>query len=334
MKRLVLILAACAACDERGGGAPPDSFPDGAPALPDAAAGDPETLAETGLYSEGEVLAPGVVEYTVSWQLWADGAEKRRFVLLPAGETIDSSDMDFWSVPVGTKIWKQFSVDGTRVETRFLWKRGPELADWFAVAYGWNAEGTEAVALPDGERDALGTTHDIPRGNDCRRCHERQPDFVLGFSALQLDHAEGEMNLGALVAAGALSDPPAGSPPYFPLPGDPAAQAALGYLHGNCGGCHHERSAIQEQTPLQLRLAVGALGSVAETPAYLTAVGQQEAKPLGGEVTAIIEPHDRPASAVWVRMGIRGNMTGMPPLASEEVDDGGREAVGLWIDEL
>src|SRR5687767_10734632 len=127
MKRLLLILLASGACDEKGGDAPPDAFPDSAPEVPDAAVGDPETLADTGLYSdfESEVLAPGVVEYAVSWELWADGATKRRFVLLPEGETIDSSDMDFWTMPVGTRIWKEFSVDGTRVETRLLWKRGP-----------------------------------------------------------------------------------------------------------------------------------------------------------------------------------------------------------------
>jgi hypothetical protein len=333
MLRLLLACGLILGCDERGGEAPPEAFPDAAPEVPDAG-GDPATLAETGLYSEDGELAPGVVAYTVRFELWADGAEKRRFVLLPAGATIDTSDMDFWSVPVGTKIWKEFAVDGTRIETRFIWKRGPELADWFAVAFGWNPAGSEAVALPDGDRNALGTAHDIPRANDCRRCHERQPDFVLGFSAIELDHEDGEMNLGALIAAGALSDPPASSPPYFPLPGTPVAQAALGYLHGNCGGCHHATSAVLEQTPLQLRLAVGALGSVEETAAYLTAVDQPEAKPLGGAVTAIIEPRDRDASAIWVRMGIRGNMTGMPPLASEEVDEDGREAVGLWIDQL
>lgn len=337
MVRAVVALLLCtAACDEKGGDAPPDAFPDSAPEVPDAAVGDPETLADTGLYSDfdTEVLAPGVVEYAVSWELWADGATKRRFVFLPEGETIDSSDMDFWTMPVGTRMWKEFSVDGTRVETRLLWKRGPALEDWFAVAFGWSADGSEAVAVPLGERDVLGTAHDIPRANDCRRCHERQPDFVLGFGALQLDHDSGAMNVGALAAAGALSDPPPGSAPYFPLPGDETARAALGYLHGNCGGCHHARSAVQEQTPLELRLAVGALGAVTDTAAYMTAVSQPEAKPLGGDVTALIEPHDRDSSAVWVRMGLRGDMTGMPPLASDEVDGGGREAVGLWIDSL
>jgi hypothetical protein len=333
---LALGLLVLAACDEHGGDAPPDAFPDATPELPDAMVGDPETLADTGLYSDpdNQVLAPGVVEYTVNWELWADGASKRRFVKLPEGETIDSSDMDFWTMPVGTRIWKEFSVGEVRVETRLLWKRGPALEDWFAIAFAWNQEGTEALAVPEGADDVLGTSHDIPRDNDCGRCHERQPDFVLGFSALQLAHADGAMNLGALVEAGALSDPPPGETPFFALPGDQTARDALGLLHGNCGGCHHGRSDILEQTPLQLRLTVATLGSVQDTPAFTTAVDQPEAKPLGGEVTAIIASGNHVASAVWARMGIRGEMTGMPPLASEEPDEDGRAAVASWIDSL
>ena len=336
MFRVILASALLLACGDAGGEAPPDAFPDATPELPDAAVGDPESLADTGLYSdlENQVLAPGVVEYAVQWELWADGASKRRFVRLPEGELIDTSDMDFWVLPVGTKIWKEFSVDGTRVETRLLWKRGPALEDWFAVAFAWNAGGTEAVAVPDGQRNVLDTTHDIPRATDCGRCHERQPDFALGFSALQLDHLEGDLNLGTLAAAGALSDPPGGEAPYHALPGDDTARAALGYLHGNCGGCHHAGSDIQEQTPLQLRLAVATLGSVEDTPAFTTAVDQPEEKPLGGDVTAIIASGNHMASAVWVRMGIRGEMTGMPPLASEQPDEDGRAAVAAWIDSL
>jgi hypothetical protein len=327
----IVIFAACGGKDA----VVPEEFADAAPEVPPDA-GEPETLAETGLYGDpaSETLAPGVVEYQVNWELWSDGASKRRWILLPEGEAIDTADMDFWTVPVGTKIWKEFTRDDIRIETRFIWKRGPALEDWFAVAFAWNADGTEAVAEPVGEDDALGTGHDIPKVKDCERCHLRQPDFVLGFTALQLDHEQGSMNLGALIAADALSDPPAGSSPYFPLPGAGPAPAALGVLHGNCGGCHHSRSATLEETPLQLRLEVGGLATVEETSTYTTAVGQPEMKPLGDPVTALIEAGNMDASAVWVRMGLRGDMTGMPPLASEDVDMVGRMSVGTWIDEL
>src|SRR5262249_41077381 len=119
----------------------------------DPAAGPtgPEHLSETGLYSDfaGRVLAPGVVRFAPSHPLWADGATKKRYLLLPEGAKIDTTDMDGWSFPVGTKAWKEFYVDGKLVETRMLWKKvdgndGPE--SWWKVAYVWNADGSDAVA--------------------------------------------------------------------------------------------------------------------------------------------------------------------------------------------
>ena len=339
MRRAVLFLLLVPGCG--GDAAAPDGGPADA-ALLDGAAADastsPDSLADTGLYAGelGGPLAPGVLEYEVAWDLWADGAAKRRWVLLPDGETIDTSDMDVWSLPVGTRLWKEFSVDGQRIETRLLWKQGPTLDDWFAMSYAWSEDGGEAPAAETGVQDALGTDHDIPRARDCRRCHARQADFALGFSALQLDHAPGgEVTLASLAEDGRLSDPPsAPGAPTYPLPGDEVARAALGYLHGNCGGCHHPGSSVIDETPALFRLSVLALGAVEDTPVYQTAVGQPEQMPLGGAVTAIIEPGDHAASAAWVRMGLREDMVGMPPLASEIIDDDGRADLAAWIDGL
>ena len=49
--------------------------------------------------------------------LWSDGAVKRRFIYLPPGTTIDTTNMDEWVFPVGTKFWKEFSVDGRKLRT-------------------------------------------------------------------------------------------------------------------------------------------------------------------------------------------------------------------------
>lgn len=333
MRRLLLLLVACAACGDRGGDAPPDAFPDSAPELPDAAVGDPDTLADTGLYSDAanQVLAPGVVEYAVAWELWADGASKRRFLLLPAGEMIDTSDMDYWSVPVGTKIWKEFAVGDTRVETRLIWKRGPALEDWFAVAFAWNAEGTEAVAVPLGQDDVLGTTHDIPRDNDCRRCHERQPDFALGVSAIQLDHGETGMNLAALVDAGALSDPPAGSPPYFPLPGDSTAQGALGYLHGNCGHCHNNAGAL---TGLDLLLAQQVDADAQSSGRTMQSLlgHSSRFRPQGSDSAQRVA-RDGGSHMLTLRMKTNNTLARMPPLGVQQVDAEGVALIERWINQ-
>ena len=38
------------------------------------------------------------------WQLWSDEAVKRRWIWLPPGSTIDTTNMDHWKFPVGTKV--------------------------------------------------------------------------------------------------------------------------------------------------------------------------------------------------------------------------------------
>src|SRR5690349_12344978 len=89
---------------------PSDSGDGSTPPQPDA--GEPITgptnLSETGLYADfpSRTLAAGVIRYSPRFELWSDGADKARFLLLPAGTTIDTSDMDNWVFPVGTKAWK------------------------------------------------------------------------------------------------------------------------------------------------------------------------------------------------------------------------------------
>lgn len=305
---------------------PPDAF------VPDASI-FPVTLEETGLYSDfaGEVLAPGVLEYTPAWPLWSDGAVKRRWILLPDGETIDTTDMDFWVLPEGTKLWKDFTLDGQRLETRYLWKMGPNAADWYYMSYAWDAATTEAIAVPDGVQNALGTTFDIPRERDCRTCHERQPDFALGFSAVQLAHQNSGVNLDTLIADSLLTTPPTGISPYFAIPGTGDEQAVLGYFHGNCGGCHHPDSDVQDTAPgLLLRMEVAKLATVEETTAYSTTVGVIPSINIAG-TTALIEPGDIDASAIHVRMLARGNNLQMPPKGSEIADTAALATLEAWI---
>ena len=45
---------------------------------------------------------------------------KRRWISLPPGSAIDASDPDAWAFPVGTRLWKEFSFGGQRVETRYM----------------------------------------------------------------------------------------------------------------------------------------------------------------------------------------------------------------------
>ena len=175
---------------------PPDASAEGGPSWTDASTegGDggnasryPPLLSQTGLYADvaSETLGEGVRAFHPAHVLWTDGATKRRWVWLP-DVPIDTSDMSFWRYPEGTRLWKEFSVNGQRIETRLLHKRGAGAGDWVMVAYLWLEDGSDAVAVPDGAKDASGTDHDVPSREDCQSCHGNMADRALGFSALQL----------------------------------------------------------------------------------------------------------------------------------------------------
>lgn len=341
MKFLVCVLAlfmAVSACGDDGDDdVPPDAaVPPDAPVPPDAGPPDadpanPLRLASTGLYSdfENETLADGVVEFAPEHVLWSDVATKRRWILIPDGAQIDTSNMNFWHWPQGTKLWKEFTRDDVRVETRYLYKYGPTSEDWFMMAYAWNEEQTEALAARSGVQDALSTNHDIPSQSVCAKCHGRVEDVALGASAIQLDHDGPGLTLADLIADDRLTDPPAGA---LDIPGTAVEQAALGYFHVNCGTCHNDYSDVQDKVDMRLMLTVETLGAVTTTPVYTTAVGVEPNRSTEG-ATYLIEAGNSAASAVHIRMSVRGPIS-MPPVGSEDVDTVGLAAVDAWIDSL
>lgn len=288
----------------------------------------PDLLSETGLYVGGSP-APYVQHFAPQFPLWSDGANKERWAYLPKCTQIDTTDMDHWQMPVGARFWKQFTRDGVRVETRFIHRYGPNPGDWVFAAYQWDAQLTDAVRVPSGVPDANGTPHDIPAEGACGNCHAKLPERILGFGAIQLSYGvqAGDASITSLGAEGRLTTPVA-SP--FVVPGDATAQAALGYLHANCGNCHHETGVLLVDMHLRLRTSDA---TVEQTDAWLTAVGKPATNFMCNGCNRI-EAGDAAASAIVQRMGVRGSSAQMPPLASELVDDTGLQQVSAWIDGL
>jgi hypothetical protein len=319
-------------------------------ALPPADANplEPATLAGTGLCIDDACMqiSPDVTPYTPRWTLWADGATKRRWMYLPPGTQIDTTDMDHWNFPMGTKFWKEFTAPDSggnpvRVETRYLAKVGPgdAVTDWFYVTYQWNATEDGATAVTSGVADANGTQHDIPSRVNCKSCHENlKPTRILGFGALQLDYTDptaGEVDLAGAIANNWLSLPPTGSAtPYFPLPSDGTTGAtdALGYLHANCGQCHNPTSdvALSMDVPMNLRMTVGTLSSVSATPAYTTAVNIAATMPMAG-LTLLVDPAMPDASLVVSRLESTNPAVQMPPIAVKMPDPTGDATLRTWI---
>jgi hypothetical protein len=315
-----------------------------------AAVKPPPTLQDTGLYSDFATLQvdPKHLAFSPQYPLWTDGATKRRWISLPPGTAIDGSDPDAWSFPVGTRLWKEFSFGGQRVETRYL----ERLADgqWLYAAYAWSADGREApLAAQRGKRGAYplagGRSHAIPGISDCKVCHQGGRSEVLGFSALQLSperdpgapHAEprtpAHVDLDHLLDKGLLVGFPKAlreAPPRI-VAASAAERAALGYLHGNCGHCHNDQGSLKN-VGLFLRHVSGA----EVPPAIASTIDHPVKKPapgLSADAARRIEPGHPDRSALVQRVGSRYPALQMPPLGTELVDD---EAVALlrrWVAE-
>lgn len=280
----------------------------------------PSRLSETGLFADvaTDAVAADVIAFQPRFQLWSDGAEKRRWLLLPEGGVIDGADPDQWQFPVGTRVWKEFTRDGVRVETRMI-ERVDD--DWVAVAYLWNADGTDAVAVPEGVEDASGTPHDVPTAEQCVACHGGRESFVLGFSAVQLTGVEG-IDLASLVD---------GPLPTVEIPGDDVDQAALGYLHANCSHCHNEGrtdgngdTCYTPGVPFDFGIPADPPNTVGAMPALQTAEGA-------------IHPGHPKDSTVLNRISHRNKSLfapSMPPLGTEEIDTQAVELLTEWVTAL
>ncbi len=315
----------------------------------------PERLSETGLYED--ILTKKVSEvahsFTPQFRLWSDGAEKSRWIYLPeCAARINNADEDHWSFPVGMRVWKQFVVDGLRIETRLISRVGPGVDDFIFAHYLWNDEESEAWLI-DAETphsalsEPRGTTYTVPPPATCPHCHGETgtpegglPSRVLGFSAIQLSHGGPGVRLRDLVEAGRLTHPRQLS---YSVPGSPLARAAVGYLHANCGFCHNPSvdGVAFPFHPMSLLLSPtdAALG---RTGVYRTAVGHDV---LGyqGECSQRIDPDDPglevdseiPSNSCIVeRMSNRGNARQMPPIDSHQVDEEGLQLIRDWIREM
>jgi hypothetical protein len=308
--------------------------------------GAPDALAKTGLYADWrrKTIARENLAFAPQYPLWSDGAGKRRYIFVPPGTSIDASNPDTFVFPVGTKFWKEFTLRGRRIETRYLERRA---SGWVFASYVWSEDESRASLAPvQGVAThhvlAPGITHAIPAEGECRACHEGRAGEnggappVLGFTALQLSpdrdplalhiaRSADELDLNGLVARGVVTGLPrhlAAAPPRIAA-ATPAARAALGYLDTNCGICHNGTGALASLGMIlsQAGAPPGAAGALATT------LGQPSRFRLGDDPAPLrIAPGRPDASTLLQRMRSRHPVVQMPPLGTRLVD---AEAVAL-----
>ena len=265
MKRISFTLAlaltaGCGSSDEREA-VPNDSGSEASANGSDAGCSSdgllPSDLVCTGLYADiaTKQLSPRARPYAPATPLWSDGAEKKRWIDLPDGTQIDTSNPGEWAFPVGTKLWKEFSKGGKRVETRVFQKVRPD--QWLYATYAWNADESTAVRSPGGDVDIGGGVYHIPTAAECNMCHRGRVDHILGFEpvSLGLPGATG-LTLATLAAENRLSQPPAQVELTVGDDGTGVDAPALRWLHVNCGtSCHNANpNATAYSTGLRMRL--------------------------------------------------------------------------------
>jgi hypothetical protein len=305
--------------------------------------GLPDDLECTGLFSDvsKRKLAAGVRPFEPAVPLWSDGAAKQRWVFLPPGKKIDSSDPGEWQFPVGTKMFKEFGYDSSGpVETRLFQKVRDDY--WLRTTYVWNAAHTGAKR-EDAARDidvGGGRLHHLPSGRECDQCHDGRQDSVLGFEAISLGAlgASG-MTLHELVRGNLLSEAPAREELEIGDDGTGMGAQVIGWLHINCGvSCHNsDENSEAFSTGLRLKLEPALLDgrSSTEFSAIKSTVGVK-AKTLQWADQIRIVPGDPDNSLLYKLVSQRGGGKNnqMPPIASLAADQEFVELIAAWIRKL
>lgn len=312
-----------------------------------------DTLSEYGFFEEPMVaMKPrrGVVPYQVASPLWADHADKGRFIVLPDGGQITLGEVEDWSFPVGTVVIKTFyfSLDQREpegearvVETRLLIL---DEEGWKPHTYLWNDAQTEATRVIAGKRvpvaftDTAGapaeTEYLVPNENQCKSCHERDDTTaLLGPNTPQLnrevDTPEGRRNQLSWMAELGMFDAPLPDPAALAALPDPRGDAPLddrarSYLHANCSHCHRPGGGggpsgltllAWEKTPLKNGVCKG---SVAAGPG------------TGGHLYDIV-PGAPDESIMIFRMSSTDPEVKMPELPNRIPDAEGIALISAWI---
>lgn len=162
--------------------------------------GVPRLLSETGVFSNTPDMTPQphMLPFIPNSPLWSDGADKLRWLSLPAQTTIEWDAKQNWVFPEGTVAVKTFELplDSSnpavikRLETRLLVMKADGRV--YGVTYKWRADNSDADLLMDSLFEPLVSAHGnqtwaYPSPTECIDCHTPSSAQILGVNTRQLN---------------------------------------------------------------------------------------------------------------------------------------------------
>ena len=289
----------------------------------------PAVLSDYGFFADQAAQQPatGVTPYRLNTPLWSDGADKLRFVYVPAGLQAKAQGDGLLQLPVGAALVKTFKLGGKLIETRVLLHRA---SGWLALPYIWDADQREARLALGGRRIALTgpagqpISYAVPNKNQCKECHGTGGVVTpIGPKAYNLSPAW----LAAFKQAGRLDQVPQVSrrmPLWEARAQAPAADAARGYLDVNCAHCHNPGGAASNSGLY--------LGWLESDPIKLGLGKRPVAAGRGsGGLDFDVVPDDPAHSILYYRMASLEGGVAMPELGRSTLDPAGLAAVQRWI---
>ena len=309
----------------------------------------PNRLSQTGIFSDLNSLTPnpGVIPYDVNSPLWSDGAQKRRWIVLPPNHSRNSGKIVYdpkghWEYPVGTVFVKHFEIQSdkrdpsklTRLETRVtVYTDGNGL---YGLTYRWNEAQTDAnlltysvkadIAVFDEHGHKTFRPWTFPGRNDCLTCHNPAAGYVLGVNARQLNRNVlyspmkiQDNQLRAWSQRGLftqkLDSRDIDAATRLVSITDKAAtldERMRSYLDVNCAQCHRPGGVVRAKFDAR----------------YHTPLAKQKI------VHVIAIPGNEAESKIWNRMSSRDAKIHMPPLSTHQVDDVAVGVLSRWIRSL
>lgn len=293
----------------------------------------PQFLSEAGCMDSQDpsLPGPGLIPYGVNMPLWSDAAGKKRWMALPAGETIEVQADGNWVFPIGSVLVKAFYLGSTLVETRLMMRH--EDGQWGGYSYAWEQGSSDAQLLPTALRRAFGDQEwTYPSRENCGQCHGDAPGSSLGPKTAQLDGLFEYPDaiapqLDTLSAIGVLNVElfNGNQQGVFPSVQDEQVSVedrARAYLDVNCSHCHQPGGV--EETIFDLR------ATTALSDARLCDVAPSHGN-FGLFGASLILPGDPEFSLVSVRMHSSISTVRMPQIGTALVDDAAVDLVDTWI---